>query len=120
MPTVPESSLISLVSELGFGVSAICFSGYLIIFLLKSFASERQIWIDKDGEADLRVSNLLSENSKLQMATTEKLADLQANQSTQILNVVDKLNVTLGQMNISITELKQSIETAESIKLKRL
>ena len=72
--------------------------------------------MDKDSQSDLRVASLLTDNSKLHQETTSKLAELQASSNNQLMNVVEKLNSTLNQMNISITELKATIETAESIK----
>lgn len=117
MPT-EASSILSLVQELGFGLASLSFSAYLIIWLLKAWERERGIWLDKDSQSDLRVASLLTDNSKLHQETTEKLAELQASSNNQLMNVVEKLNNTLNQMNISITELKATIETAESIKAK--
>tara|TARA_Y100001973_G_C5174490_1_gene321026 strand:+ start:1097 stop:1450 length:354 start_codon:yes stop_codon:yes gene_type:complete len=115
MPT-EASSILSLVQELGFGLASLSFSAYLIIWLLKAWERERSIWLDKDSQSDLRVAALLTDNSKLHQETTAKLAELQASSNNQLMNVVEKLNHTLNQMNISITELKATIETAESIK----
>ena len=117
MPT-EASSILSLVQELGFGLASLSFSAYLIIWLLKAWERERGIWLDKDSQSDMRVASLLTDNSKLHQETTEKLAELQASSNNQLMNVVEKLNNTLNQMNISITELKATIETAESIKAK--
>ena len=115
MPT-EASSILSLVQELGFGLASLSFSAYLIIWLLKAWERERGIWLDKDSQSELRVASLITVNTKLHHETTEKLAELQASSNNQLMNVVEKLNNTLNQMNISITELKATIETAESIK----
>src|SRR5210317_1022316 len=115
MPTEPNT-LISLVQDLGFGMASLTFSGWLIVFLLRGFEKERNIWLTKDSESDLRVSDLLRENSQLQQATTEKLANLQAASTQQLLAVHEKLNTTLTAMTVAISELKQTIEKSEAIR----
>jgi hypothetical protein len=52
----------------------------------------------------------LRENSQLQQATTEKLANLQAAQSQQLLAVHEKLNTTLTNMTVAISELSQKMD----------
>ena len=114
---MPETaSLIQIVQDLGFGLASLSFSAWLIVYLLRAWERERNIWLQKDSDSDLRVAALLTDNSKLHQETTAKLAELQASSNTQLMNVVEKLNQTLGTMNISITELKATIETAEGIK----
>jgi len=109
MPAEPNI-MIQLIQDLGFGMASLTFSGWLIVFLLRGFEKERSIWLTKDSESDMRVANLLSENSKLQQATTEKLANLQAAQSQQILQVHEKLNTTLTNMTVAISELSQKMD----------
>jgi hypothetical protein len=104
------NSMIQLVQDLGFGMASLTFSGWLIIFLLRGFEKERNIWLTKDSESDIRVSELLRENSQLQQATTEKLANLQAAQSQQLLAVHEKLNTTLTNMTVAISELSQKMD----------
>ena len=115
MPTEPNS-MIEMLQNLGFGMSSLAFSAWLIVWLLRSFERERQVWIDKDSASDLRVSDLLRENSQLQQATTEKLANLQAASTQQLLAVHEKLNTTLTAMTVAISELKQTIEKSEAIR----
>lgn len=115
MPAEPNT-MIQLVQDLGFGMASLTFSAWLIVYLLRAWERERNIWLEKDSASDLRVASLLTDNSKLHQETTSKLAELQASSNNQLMNVVEKLNHTLNQMNISITELKATIETAESIK----
>jgi len=108
--------MIEMLQNLGFGMSSLAFSAWLIVWLLRSFERERQVWIDKDSASDLRVSDLLRENSQLQQATTEKLANLQAASTQQLLAVHEKLNTTLTAMTVAISELKQTIEKSEAIR----
>jgi len=115
MPTEPNS-MIEMLQNLGFGMSSLAFSAWLIVWLLRSFERERQVWIDKDSASDLRVSDLLRENSQLQQATTEKLANLQAASTQQLLAVHEKLNTTLTAMTVAISELKQTIEKSEAVR----
>jgi len=115
MPTEPNT-MIEMLQNLGFGMSSLAFSAWLIVWLLRSFERERQVWIDKDSASDLRVSDLLRENSQLQQATTEKLANLQAASTQQLLAVHEKLNTTLTAMTVAISELKQTIEKSEAIR----
>lgn len=105
-----------MLQNLGFGMSSLAFSAWLIVWLLRSFERERQVWIDKDSASDLRVSDLLRENSQLQQATTEKLANLQAASTQQLLAVHEKLNTTLTAMTVAISELKQTIEKSEAVR----
>ena len=109
MPAEPNT-MIQLVQDLGFGMASLTFSGWLIVFLLRGFEKERNIWLTKDSESDIRVSELLRENSQLQQATTEKLANLQAAQSQQLLAVHEKLNTTLTNMTVAIRELSQKMD----------
>lgn len=109
MPAEPNT-MIQLVQDLGFGMASLTFSGWLIVFLLRGFEKERNIWLTKDSESDIRVSELLRENSHLQQATTEKLANLQAAQSQQLLAVHEKLNTTLTNMTVAISELSQKMD----------
>jgi hypothetical protein len=115
MPTEPNT-MIEMLQNLGFGMSSLAFSAWLIVWLLRSFERERQVWIDKDSASDLRVSDLLRENSQLQQATTEKLANLQAASTQQLLAVHEKLNTTLTAMTVAISELKQTIEKSEAVR----
>lgn len=108
--------MIEMLQNLGFGMSSLAFSAWLIVWLLRSFERERQVWIDKDSASDLRVSDLLRENSQLQQATTEKLANLQAASTQQLLAVHEKLNTTLTAMTVAISELKATIEKSEAIR----
>ena len=109
MPAEPNT-MIQLIQDLGFGMASLTFSGWLIVFLLRGFEKERNIWLTKDSESDIRVSELLRENSQLQQATTEKLASLQAAQSQQLLAVHEKLNTTLTNMTVAISELSQKMD----------
>ena len=114
---MPEAtSMIQIVQDLGFGLASLSFSAWLIVYLLRAWERERNIWLQKDSDSDLRVASLLTDNSKLHQETTSKLAELQASSNTQLMNVVEKLNQTLTNMNISITELKATIKTSEGIK----
>jgi len=115
MPAEPNT-MIEMLQNLGFGMSSLAFSAWLIVWLLRSFERERQVWIDKDSASDLRVSDLLRENSQLQQATTEKLANLQAASTQQLLAVHEKLNTTLTAMTVAISELKATIEKSEAIR----
>ena len=115
MPTEPNS-MIEMLQNLGFGMSSLAFSAWLIVWLLRSFERERQVWIEKDSASELRVSDLLRENSQLQQATTEKLANLQAASTQQLLAVHEKLNTTLTAMTVAISELKQTIEKSEAVR----
>jgi len=53
MPAEPNT-MIQLVQDLGFGMASLTFSGWLIIFLLRGFEKERNIWLTKDSESDIR------------------------------------------------------------------
>ena len=113
MPSEPNT-MIQLVQDLGFGMASLTFSGWLIVFLLRGFEKERNIWLTKDSESDMRVADLLRENSQLQQETTEKLANLQASQSQQLLAVHEKLNTTLTNMTVAISELSQKMDSLKS------
>jgi len=93
MPVEPNS-MIQLVQDLGFGMAALTFSGWLIIFLLRGFEKERNIWITKDTEAD------------------KALRELQATSNAQLLSVLQSVNETLKNMTVAISELKSTMENS--------
>ena len=87
---MPED-LTSIVADLGGTLSALCFSAYLIIFLLKQFAAERQIHLDKDSRND------------------DALRELMTSSNAALISTMEKTNQTLSEMRVAIASLHESI-----------
>ena len=92
------AEIISVVTDLGGTLSALVFAAYLIIFLLKSFAAEREIHLTKDSTNDAELRSLMRESNAALIATMERN------------------NETLSQLREAISGLHQSINLMERTK----
>lgn len=89
---MPEPSLLQLVSDLGAGLGSLIACFWFIKYQADQFSARERLWIDKDGEND------------------KALRELMTNSNSQLLSVMQSVNETLKQMTVAISELKQTID----------
>ena len=83
------------ITDLGGTLSALAFSAYLIIFLLKQFAAEREIHLSKDSKNDDELRSLMRESN------------------AALIQTMERTNLTLSEMRVAITSLHESIVNLE-------
>lgn len=94
---MPEPSLLQLVSDLGAGLGSLLACFWFIKYQADQFSARERLWIDKDGENDRALRELMSSSN------------------TQLLGVLSSVNETLKQMTVAIAELKQTIHNREQV-----
>jgi len=72
-------------------MASLAFAGYLIVYLLKGFAEERKIHLDKDSRNDDELRNLTRESN------------------AALISTMRETNNILAEMRVAISELKESI-----------
>lgn len=87
---MPEN-FVSIISDLGGTMASLAFAGYLIVYLLKGFAEERKIHLDKDSRNDDELRNLTRESN------------------AALISTMRETNNILAEMRVAISELKESI-----------
>ena len=87
---MPEN-FVSIISDLGGTMASLAFAGYLIVYLLKGFAEERKIHLDKDSRNDDELRNLTRESN------------------AALISTMRETNSILAEMRVAISELKESI-----------
>jgi len=87
---VPEN-FVSIISDLGGTMASLAFAGYLIVYLLKGFAEERKIHLDKDSRNDDEMRNWMRESN------------------AALISTMRETNSILAEMRVAISELKESI-----------
>lgn len=87
---MPEN-FVSIISDLGGTMASLAFAGYLIVYLLKGFAEERKIHLDKDSRND------------------DELRDFMRESNAALISTMRETNNILAEMRVAISELKESI-----------
>ena len=87
---MPEN-FVSIISDLGGTMASLAFAGYLIVYLLKGFAEERKIHLDKDSRNDDEMRNWMRESN------------------AALISTMRETNSILAEMRVAISELKESI-----------
>jgi|DEB0MinimDraft_10_1074344.scaffolds.fasta_scaffold11874_5 hypothetical protein len=90
MPT-EATGIVSIINEVGVVTAALCFSAWLVVYLLKGFERERTQWLTKDDLADQELRLLMKESNQA------------------LTGVLKETNSTLLEMKIAITKLEESI-----------
>jgi len=72
-------------------MASLAFAGYLIVYLLKGFAEERKIHLDKDSRND------------------DELRDFMRESNAALISTMRETNNILAEMRVAISELKESI-----------
>tara|TARA_Y100000401_G_scaffold69941_1_gene56057 strand:+ start:368 stop:652 length:285 start_codon:yes stop_codon:yes gene_type:complete len=91
---MPENFL-SIISDLGGTMASLAFAGYLIVYLLKGFAEERKIHLDKDSRNDDELRSLMRESN------------------AALIKTMEQTNLTLSEMRVAISQLHESIVNME-------
>lgn len=87
---MPEN-FVQIIGDLGGTMASLAFAGYLIVYLLKGFAEERKIHLDKDSRNDDELRNLMRESN------------------AALISTMRETNMILAEMRVAISELKESI-----------
>lgn len=87
---MPEN-FVAVLTDLGGTMASLAFAGYLIVYLLKGFAEERKIHLDKDSRNDDELRSLMRESN------------------AALIKTMEQTNVTLSEMRVAITSLHESI-----------
>jgi len=85
------TGIVSIINEVGVVTAALCFSAWLVVYLLKGFERERTQWLTKDDLADQELRLLMKESNQA------------------LTGVLKETNSTLLEMKIAITKLEESI-----------
>lgn len=91
---MPEN-FVSLLSDLGGTMASLAFAGYLIVYLLRGFAEERKIHLDKDSRNDDELRSLMRESN------------------AALIKTMEQTNLTLSEMRVAISQLHESIVNME-------
>tara|TARA_R100000773_G_C4140978_1_gene67360 strand:+ start:71 stop:355 length:285 start_codon:yes stop_codon:yes gene_type:complete len=91
---MPEN-FVSLLSDLGGTMASLAFAGYLIVYLLKGFAAEREIHLSKDSKNDEALQKLMRESN------------------AALITTMEQTNLTLSEMRVAISQLHESIVNME-------
>ena len=91
---MPEN-FVSLLSDLGGTMASLAFAGYLIVYLLRGFAEERKIHLDKDSRNDDELRSLMRESN------------------AALIKTMEQTNLTLSEMRVAISQLHESIVNIE-------
>ena len=54
---------VAILGDLGGTMASLAFAGYLIVYLLRGFAEERKIHLDKDSRNDDELRSLMRESN---------------------------------------------------------
>ena len=99
-----DGSVLEMINTLGINVVTLLACFWFIKYQTDQHTRRESEWAAKDTAADLRLTE-----------SHRELANLQANSNAQLLNVLEKVNTTLTAMTVAISELKQTIEVAETV-----
>ena len=91
---MPED-FVSLLSDLGGTMASLAFAGYLIVYLLRGFAEERKIHLDKDSRNDDELRSLMRESN------------------AALIKTMEQTNLTHSEMRVAISQLHESIVNME-------
>lgn len=86
---------VAILSDLGGTMASLAFAGYLIVYLLKGFAEERKIHLDKDSRNDDELRSLMRESN------------------AALIKTMEQTNLTLSEMRVAISQLHESIVNME-------
>lgn len=87
---MPEN-FVAVLTDLGGTMASLAFAGYLIVYLLKGFAEERKIHLDKDSRNDDELRSLMRESN------------------AALISTMRETNTILAEMRVAISELKETI-----------
>ena len=91
---MPED-FVAILGDLGGTMASLAFAGYLIVYLLRCFAEERKIHLDKDSRNDDELRSLMRESN------------------AALIKTMEQTNLTLSEMRVAISQLHESIVNME-------
>lgn len=91
MPT-EASTLVDMINTLGMNVVVLLCCFWWIKYQADQFSARERLWIDKDGEND------------------RALRELMTTSNTQLLQVLSNVNNTLKEMTVAISRLESKLE----------
>ena len=86
------STLIDMINTLGVNVVTLLCCFWYIKYQADQFSARERLWIDKDGEND------------------RALRELMTTSNTQLLQVLSNVNNTLKEMTVAISRLENKLE----------
>jgi len=86
------STLIDMINTLGMNVVVLLCCFWWIKYQADTFSARERLWIDKDGEND------------------RALRELMTTSNTQLLQVLSNVNSTLKEMTVAISRLESKLE----------
>jgi len=86
------STLVDMINTLGMNVVVLLCCFWWIKYQADTFSARERLWIDKDGEND------------------RALRELMTTSNTQLLQVLSNVNNTLKEMTVAISRLESKLE----------
>ena len=86
------STLVDMINTLGMNVVVLLCCFWWIKYQADQFSARERLWIDKDGEND------------------RALRELMTTSNTQLLQVLSNVNTTLKEMTVAISRLENKLE----------
>jgi hypothetical protein len=86
------STLVDMINTLGMNVVVLLCCFWWIKYQADQFSARERLWIDKDGEND------------------RALRELMTTSNTQLLQVLSNVNSTLKEMTVAISRLESKLE----------
>ena len=86
------STLVDMINTLGMNVVVLLCCFWWIKYQADTFSARERLWIDKDGEND------------------RALRELMTTSNTQLLQVLSNVNSTLKEMTVAIRRLESKLE----------
>jgi hypothetical protein len=86
------STLVDMINTLGMNVVVLLCCFWWIKYQADTFSARERLWIDKDGEND------------------RALRELMTTSNTQLLQVLSNVNSTLKEMTVAISRLESKLE----------
>ncbi len=86
------STLVDMINTLGMNVVVLLCCFWWIKYQADQFSARERLWIDKDGEND------------------RALRELMTTSNTQLLQVLSNVNNTLKEMTVAISRLENKLE----------
>ena len=91
---MPED-FVAILGDLGGTMASLAFAGYLIVYLLRGFAEERKIHLDKDSR------------------NYDELRSLMRESNAALIKTMEQTNLTLAERRVAISQLHESIVNME-------
>jgi hypothetical protein len=86
------NTLVDMINTLGMNVVVLLCCFWWIKYQADTFSARERLWIDKDGEND------------------RALRELMTTSNTQLLQVLSNVNSTLKEMTVAISRLESKLE----------